>query len=238
MSFEDVIRRQLDLFEEECAEPDRDCDSRGARIRRRRPRRGRGEVRRLPGSRRDRHGPARGASRRLRLDHDRGRRRGLRGGVQPGGAGPACHGSRSESRTPDRPIGSRHVRTLRPGLWHWEAPHPQWESGAPWGPEVSSYAIDDGERLLFFDPIAPPSELEALAGRPRDGDRPHLSVARARLPGPRRAARLARLHAAARHRRVPDREMGPHRRAGRATAPPTWPGCSRRDRRGAPVCGG
>ena len=24
--------------------------------------------------------------------------------------------------------------------------------------------IDDGERLLFFDPIAPPSELEALAG--------------------------------------------------------------------------
>ena len=56
------------------------------------------------------------------------------------------------------------MRELRPGLWHWEAPHPQWESGAPWGPEVSSYAIDDGERLLFFDPIAAPSELEALAG--------------------------------------------------------------------------
>jgi glyoxylase-like metal-dependent hydrolase (beta-lactamase superfamily II) len=56
------------------------------------------------------------------------------------------------------------MRELRPGLWHWEAPHPQWESTAPWGPEVSSYAIDDGERLLFFDPIAPPGELEALAG--------------------------------------------------------------------------
>jgi glyoxylase-like metal-dependent hydrolase (beta-lactamase superfamily II) len=56
------------------------------------------------------------------------------------------------------------MRELRPGLWHWEAPHPQWESGAPWGPAVSSYAIDDGERLLFFDPIAAPSELEALAG--------------------------------------------------------------------------
>jgi hypothetical protein len=52
---------------------------------------------------------------------------------------------------------------LQDGLWHWQAPHPQWESGAPWGPEVSSYAIDDGRRLLFFDPIAPPSELEALA---------------------------------------------------------------------------
>jgi len=56
------------------------------------------------------------------------------------------------------------MRELRPGLWHWEAPHPEWESSEPWGPEVSSYAVDDGERLLFFDPIAPPSELERLAG--------------------------------------------------------------------------
>jgi len=55
------------------------------------------------------------------------------------------------------------VRALQDGLLHWQAPHPQWKSGAPWGPEVSSYAIDDGRRLLFFDPIAPPSELEALA---------------------------------------------------------------------------
>jgi glyoxylase-like metal-dependent hydrolase (beta-lactamase superfamily II) len=55
------------------------------------------------------------------------------------------------------------MQELRPGLWHWEAPHPQWESSEPWGPEVSSYAVDDGERLLLFDPIAPPSELEVLA---------------------------------------------------------------------------
>jgi hypothetical protein len=55
------------------------------------------------------------------------------------------------------------MRELRPGVWHWEAPHPQWESGEPWGPEVSSYAIDDGRRLLLFDPIAPPSELGQLA---------------------------------------------------------------------------
>jgi glyoxylase-like metal-dependent hydrolase (beta-lactamase superfamily II) len=55
------------------------------------------------------------------------------------------------------------MRELRPGLWHWEAPHPQWESSEPWGPEVSSYAVDDGERLLLFDPIAPPSEIEELA---------------------------------------------------------------------------
>jgi len=56
------------------------------------------------------------------------------------------------------------VRELRPGLWHWTAPHPDWEEGEPWDPNVSSYATDDGERLLLFDPIAPPSELEERAG--------------------------------------------------------------------------
>jgi len=55
------------------------------------------------------------------------------------------------------------VQELRPGLWHWQAPHPQWESGAPWGPNVSSYAIDDGERLLLFDPLDLPDELGARA---------------------------------------------------------------------------
>jgi hypothetical protein len=55
------------------------------------------------------------------------------------------------------------VRELEPGLWHWEAPHPDWKPGEPWHQLVASYAIDDGKRLLLFDPIAPPSEIEALA---------------------------------------------------------------------------
>jgi glyoxylase-like metal-dependent hydrolase (beta-lactamase superfamily II) len=55
------------------------------------------------------------------------------------------------------------VRELRPGLWHWTAPHPGWRSTEPWDENVSSYAVDDGERLLLFDPIAPPGELEKLA---------------------------------------------------------------------------
>ena len=59
------------------------------------------------------------------------------------------------------------MRELATRLWHWSAPHPQWEEGEPWGPEVSSYAADDGEHLLLFDPIAPPGELEELA-RERD----------------------------------------------------------------------
>ena len=55
------------------------------------------------------------------------------------------------------------MRELQPGLWHWQAPHPGWEPSEPWDQNVSSYAIDDGERLLLFDPIAPPSEIETLA---------------------------------------------------------------------------
>jgi hypothetical protein len=58
------------------------------------------------------------------------------------------------------------VRELRPGLWHWQATHPWWHEGAPWGPEVSSYAMDTGERLLLFDPLAVPDELfEHATGR-------------------------------------------------------------------------
>ena len=71
------------------------------------------------------------------------------------------------------------MRELRPGLWHWEAPHPDWEPSKPWhdvygqwlstgevSPQVSSYAIDDGDRLLLFDPLAVPSRIEeGAAGR-------------------------------------------------------------------------
>jgi len=55
------------------------------------------------------------------------------------------------------------VRELQPGLWHWQAPHPWWKPGTPWAREVSSYALDDGTRLLLFDPLAVPGELLALA---------------------------------------------------------------------------
>ena len=49
------------------------------------------------------------------------------------------------------------------GLWHWQAAHPGWRAGEPWDQNVSSYAIDDGEQLLLFDPLGVPSELEDLA---------------------------------------------------------------------------
>jgi glyoxylase-like metal-dependent hydrolase (beta-lactamase superfamily II) len=59
------------------------------------------------------------------------------------------------------------VRELQRGLWWWEAVHPAWtpehDGTADWGPEVSSYAIDDGTRLLLIDPTTPPSPVDELA---------------------------------------------------------------------------
>ncbi len=66
-------------------------------------------------------------------------------------------------RVPPRVAYHRRVREVREGLWHWEARHPDWTPDADWGPEVSSYALDDGERLLLIDPIAPPSLVDELA---------------------------------------------------------------------------
>ena len=56
------------------------------------------------------------------------------------------------------------MRELRAGLWQWQVRHPEWTPGQRWPQEVSSCAIDDGERLLLFDPLAVPDPLLALAG--------------------------------------------------------------------------
>lgn len=55
------------------------------------------------------------------------------------------------------------MRELKTGVWHWEAPHPDWKPGDEWGELVSSYAIDDGDHLLLFDPLAAPNEIVELA---------------------------------------------------------------------------
>jgi len=51
----------------------------------------------------------------------------------------------------------------RPGVYLWQAKHPDWEPDDGWDELVSAYALDDGERLIIIDPIAPPAELEQLA---------------------------------------------------------------------------
>jgi glyoxylase-like metal-dependent hydrolase (beta-lactamase superfamily II) len=55
------------------------------------------------------------------------------------------------------------VRELQAGLWHWQAPHPEWTHDQWWPEAVSSYAYDDGTRLLLFDPLAVPEEILGLA---------------------------------------------------------------------------
>ena len=54
------------------------------------------------------------------------------------------------------------MQELRPGLWSWTAPHPDWSDGEEWGPEVRSYAYDAGSSLVLFDPISPPSLVDGL----------------------------------------------------------------------------
>jgi hypothetical protein len=45
------------------------------------------------------------------------------------------------------------------GLWTWTARHPAWQESDDWGPEVRSYALQDDEGVILFDPISPPTEL-------------------------------------------------------------------------------
>jgi glyoxylase-like metal-dependent hydrolase (beta-lactamase superfamily II) len=52
---------------------------------------------------------------------------------------------------------------VQTGIWHWEAPHPEWHPEDWDHTDVSSYAIDVGDRLLFVDPLAVPAEVEELA---------------------------------------------------------------------------
>jgi hypothetical protein len=55
------------------------------------------------------------------------------------------------------------VRELQAGLWHWQAPHPEWTPDQWWPQLVSSYALDDGSRLILFDPLAVPEAILDLA---------------------------------------------------------------------------
>jgi len=60
------------------------------------------------------------------------------------------------------------VHEVGTGVWHWQAPHPEWTpvEDQDWDQsDVSSYAVDEGEWLLLFDPIAVPDEMSSLASQ-------------------------------------------------------------------------
>ena len=48
------------------------------------------------------------------------------------------------------------VRDVAPGLWLWRQPHPDWEEGADWEPEVASFAVQSRGVRVLLDPLAPP----------------------------------------------------------------------------------
>jgi hypothetical protein len=55
------------------------------------------------------------------------------------------------------------VHEVRPGVWHWQSPHPDWDAQQGWPEAVSSYGIEHGDDFLLFDPLAVPDELRRRA---------------------------------------------------------------------------
>jgi hypothetical protein len=57
------------------------------------------------------------------------------------------------------------VLDIAPGLWLWRQPHPSWEPGQGWNPEVSSFAVTSGGVTLLLDPLAPAPSARAVWDR-------------------------------------------------------------------------
>jgi hypothetical protein len=62
------------------------------------------------------------------------------------------------------------LRDVAPGLWLWRQPHPSWDVGNDWEPEVASFAVESRGVAILLDPLAPPpgarevwERIEALA---------------------------------------------------------------------------
>jgi hypothetical protein len=57
------------------------------------------------------------------------------------------------------------IRDVAPGLWLWRQPHPDWEEGADWEPEVASFAVESGGVPIVLDPLAPPPSARQVWDR-------------------------------------------------------------------------
>ncbi|MCA1690625.1 MAG: hypothetical protein LC720_09455, partial [Actinobacteria bacterium] len=57
------------------------------------------------------------------------------------------------------------VRDVAPGLWLWRQPHPQWDEGADFEPEVASFAVESRGVGLLLDPLAPPPSARRVWDR-------------------------------------------------------------------------
>jgi hypothetical protein len=65
------------------------------------------------------------------------------------------------------------VRDVADGLWLWRRPHPDWDEGNDWEPEVTSFAVESRGVAYLLDPLAPPPRERAvwdrIDARPPDG---------------------------------------------------------------------
>ena len=55
------------------------------------------------------------------------------------------------------------MREVATGVWHWQSPHPDWDEEQWWPELVSSYAIELGDDVVLFDPLAVPDDLRQRA---------------------------------------------------------------------------
>src|SRR5262245_40004951 len=59
------------------------------------------------------------------------------------------------------------IEQIRPHLWHWATPHPEWtpgnrgKSGLGWDELVSSYALVADDTFVLIDPQVPTDESDA-----------------------------------------------------------------------------
>jgi hypothetical protein len=67
------------------------------------------------------------------------------------------------------------VRDVAPGLWLWRQPHPDWEEGKDWEPEVASFAVESRGTAVLLDPLAPPPHAREVWAR-LDALRPGVAV--------------------------------------------------------------
>jgi hypothetical protein len=69
------------------------------------------------------------------------------------------------------------VQELRPGLWRWTAPHPEWEHAEQWGPDVASVYAALPQAIVVIDPLVPTDEDERFwSALDRDVERLALPV--------------------------------------------------------------
>lgn len=89
------------------------------------------------------------------------------------------------------------LRRIRPGLWRWTVPHPQWRSDAPkgspadWPREIGCVLCDAPDATVLVDPLLPTDDERLL-----DDLDEHVR---------RRGARVAVLNTISFHRRSRDR---------------------------------